>query len=177
MEYANKTVLIFAGPEFEDSELTYPYYRFLEGGADVQVAGLGDKEYKGKKGFIIETDGRYEDFVSQSFDLVVIPGGWMPDKVRMNEAALEIVRKACKAGSIVAAICHGGWILASAEVVNGKKVTSYQAIKDDLIHAGGKWQDAEVLVDGNIVTSRTPDDLPAFCREIGKLLVRSKVPA
>lgn len=177
MEFKGKKVLIFAGPEFEDSELMYPYYRFQEGGAEVKVAGLGEKEYKGKKGITVETDGQYEDFVNQAFDLVVIPGGWLPDKVRMNAAALEIVRKACKSGSIVAAICHAGSVLASADVVNGKKVTSYRSVKDDLVHAGAKWEDAEVVVDGNIVTSRTPADLPAFCREIGKLLTRTAVPA
>lgn len=175
MDFKNKKVLIFAGPSFEDQELLYPYYRFQEGGAEVAVAGLGDKTYSGKHGLPVETNGRYEDFVNRQWDLVVIPGGWAPDKIRMNQAALEIVRNACKANVPVGAICHAGWVLASANVVNGKKLTSYPAIKDDLIHAGAQWQDAEVVVDGNLVTSRTPADLPAFCRELGKLLVRTPV--
>ena len=124
-----------------------------------------------------ETNGKYEDFVGKNWDMIIIPGGWAPDKVRMNDAALEIVRKACKSKIPVGAICHGGSVLASADVVQGKKLTSYYSIKDDLIHAGAKWEDSEVVVDDTLVTSRTPDDLPAFCRELGKLLVRTPVSA
>ncbi len=171
----NKRVLIFAGPDFEDSELMYPLLRFKEAGADVKVAGLGQEQHTGKKGYPVTVDGPCEDFVVGHWDIVIVPGGWAPDKIRMNNAALEIVRKAAKAGNIIGAICHAGWVLASADVINGKKVTSYKAIKDDMINAGGKWEDAEVVVDGGIVTSRTPDDLPAFCREI--ILLASKVPA
>lgn len=177
MELAGKKVLIFAGPDFEDRELIYPYLRFKEAGAEVKIAGLGEKTYKGKYGIPVEVDGRCEDFVNQVWDIVIIPGGWAPDKIRMNESALEIVRKAAKGGRIVAAICHAGWVLASADVIKGKNVTSYKAIKDDMIHAGGKWVDQEVVVDGGIVTSRTPADLPAFCREIIKLSQKVKVGA
>jgi protease I len=174
MELQGKKVLIFAGPQFEDRELIYPYYRFLEAGAEVKIAGLGEASYTGKYGVPIEVHGRCEEFVAQTWDIVIIPGGWAPDKIRMNDAALEIVRKAVKNGSVVGAICHGPWVLASAEVINGKTVTSYKAIKDDLIHAGANWIDREVVADSGIVTSRTPADLPAFCREIIKLCVAVK---
>src|SRR5271170_4410411 len=136
MELKDKQVLIFAGPDFEDRELFYPLYRFLEAGAIVKIAGLGERTYKGKYGVPVEVDGSCEDFAKQSFDIVIVPGGWAPDKIRMNQAALDIVRKAVKAGAAVAAICHGGWVLASADVIEGKQVTSYKAIKDDMIHAG-----------------------------------------
>jgi protease I len=177
MELSGKKVLIFAGPDFEDRELFYPLYRFREAGAIVKVAGLGEKTYKGKYGVPVEVDGSCADFVKDNWDAVVIPGGWAPDKIRGNNEALEIVRKTAKAGNVVAAICHGGWVLASADVVKGKTVTSYVNIKDDLIHAGATWVDKEVVVDSGLVTSRKPDDLPAFCREAIKLMQKAKVPA
>src|SRR5579883_1817898 len=164
MELAGKKIIILAGPDFEDRELFYPYYRLLEAGAQVEIAGLGEKVYKGKYGIPIEVDGNCENFVDKKWDAVVIPGGWAPDKVRANPSALEIVRKAIKTGAVVAAICHGGWVLASADVIKGKKITSYKNIKDDLVNAGAHWVDQEVVVDSGLITSRTPADLPAFCR-------------
>ncbi len=177
MDLKDKKVLIFAGPDFEDRELFYPLYRFMEAGAVVKIAGLGEKTYKGKYGVPVDVDGSCQDFAGQSWDIVVVPGGWAPDKIRMNEAALQIVRKCAGEGGVIAAICHGGWVLASADVIKGKKVTSYKAIKDDMVHAGADWVDAEVIVDGGIVTSRMPSDLPAFCREIIKLASRARVTA
>lgn len=177
MELTGKNVLIFIGPDFEDRELIYPYYRFLEAGAKVKLAGLGEKTYKGKYGIPMNVDGNCEDFVDQKWDAVMVPGGWAPDKIRANKAALEIVKKAAQQGAVVSAICHGGWVLASADVVRGKKVTSYKNISDDLINAGAKWEDAEVVVDGSMVTSRTPADLPAFCREMIKIMALAKVTA
>ncbi|CAM6000449.1 unnamed protein product [Sphagnum balticum] len=176
MELSGKHILILAGPDFEDRELFYPFYRFQEAGATVRVAGIGEKTYKGKYGLSIDVDGQCEDYVGKHFDLVLIPGGWAPDKIRGNEMALDIVRKASREAA-VAAICHAGWVLASADVVGGKTLTSYGNIKDDLINAGAQWVDQEVVVDGNLITSRKPDDLPAFCREIIKLLASTKVPA
>lgn len=177
MELSDRRILILVGPDFEDRELFYPLYRFQEAGATVNIAGLGEKTYNGKYGLPVEVDGACVDFVKQSWDAVIIPGGWAPDKIRADVSALEIVRKTLKDGNIVASICHGGWVLASADVVNGKTVTSFENIKHDLIHAGAKWVDCEVVVDSGIVTSRKPADLPAFCRETIKLLVKAKVHA
>jgi protease I len=177
VELKGKKVLILAGPDFEDRELFYPQLRLTEAGATVKIAGIGDRIYKGKYGVPVEVDGQAEDFASENWDAVIIPGGWAPDKIRANTAALEIVRKTARQGNVVAAICHGGWVLASAEVVDGKTVTSFVNIKDDLTHAGARWIDEEVVVDGNIVTSRKPSDLPAFCRQIINLLTRLPVAA
>ncbi len=173
MELKDKRVLIFAGPDFEDRELFYPMYRFQEEGAIVMTGGLGERTYKGKYGVPLEVDGSCEELSRQRWDIVVVPGGWAPDKIRMNSWALEIVRKTLKDGGVVAAICHGGWVLASAGVIAGKRVTSYKAIKDDMIHAGATWVDEEVVSDGGIVTARTPADLPAFSREIIRLSART----
>jgi protease I len=105
-----------------------------------------------------------------SLDGIVVPGGWAPDKLRMSEAVLKLVRDLHRAKKPIACICHGGWVLASAGVLRGKTVTSYVAIKDDMINAGANWQDKETVVDGNLVTARKPDDLPAFMREFIALL-------
>lgn len=175
MELTGKKVLILAGPDYEDRELFYPLYRLQEAGATVKVAGLGEKSYKGKYGVPVEVDGNSQDFVKEAWHAVIIPGGWAPDKIRTDQSALEIVRQATKNGNIVAAICHGPWVLASADVLRGKTVTSFVNIKDDLVHAGAQWIDQEVVVDGTFVTARKPADLPAFCREIIKLLAKVKV--
>lgn len=175
MELKGKKALVFAGPAFEDRELFYPLIRLQEAGATVKVAGIGEKKYEGKYGCPIEVDGQCEDFVNEKWDCVVVPGGWAPDKIRANKAALDIVRKAVKEGAVVAAICHAGWVLASADVVRGRKLTSYKNIKDDLVNAGAEWSDQEVVVDNNMVTSRTPADLPAFMREVVRALSKVAV--
>lgn len=165
-----KNVLIMVGPDFEDREVCYPHLRMLEAGANVTLAGLGEASYTGKYGLPLTVDGPMEAYENKPWDAVFIPGGWAPDKIRMNEAALNIVRKTLAEHRVVASICHGGWVLTSADVVRGRKVTSYVAIKDDLIHAGAYWVDEEVVVDGTLVTSRTPWDLPAFCRTTLRLM-------
>ena len=177
MELTGKNALIIAGPDFEDRELFYPFYRLLEAGATVKIAGLGEKTYKGKFGIPVEVNGSCEQFVKDGWDAVIIPGGWAPDKIRANQAALDIVRKAAKEGAVIGAICHAGWVLASADVIRGKTVTSYKNIQDDMTNAGANWVDREVVVDGNIVTSRTPSDLPAFCRELVNAVKTAKIPA
>ncbi|MBY0548007.1 MAG: type 1 glutamine amidotransferase [Candidatus Obscuribacterales bacterium] len=176
MELKGKKVLIIAGPDFEDRELFYPQLRLIEAGANVRVAGIGERVYKGKYGLPVEVNGQCEELAfKETFECVIIPGGWAPDKIRANHAALEIVRHTVKAGGVVASICHGPWVLASADVVRGKRVTSHKNIKDDLVNAGAIWVDEEVVVDGSLVTSRTPSDLPAFCRELIKAMARSAV--
>jgi len=100
---------------------------------------------------------------AEDFDAVIIPGGYAPDRMRRNEAMVKLVREMFEKGKVVAAICHAGWLPASAGILRGKRMTSFSAIKDDMVNAGAQWEDAEVVVDGNLITSRTPDDLPAFC--------------
>ena len=166
----NKKVLILAENIYEDLELWYPKLRLLEEGAKVIVAGTGEKTYKGKNGYPLEVDGNIEDCKEKDFDAVIVPGGFAPDKLRRYREVLELVKQMHDSGKLVAAICHGPWVLVSAGILKGKKVTCVSAIKDDVINAGAKYFDREVVVDANIVTSRKPDDLPAFCREIIKAL-------
>ncbi|MCH7494895.1 MAG: type 1 glutamine amidotransferase [Candidatus Marinimicrobia bacterium] len=170
MELSGKRVLIPIGPDYQDLEVWYPKLRLTEAGAEVKCAGIGEEIYHGKNGYPIKVDLQVEECSADDFDAVIIPGGWAPDKIRMNEHAVDIVRTMFNDGKVVAAICHAGWVLVSAGILEGKKVTSYAAIKDDMIAAGADWNDGEVIVDGNLITSRKPDDLPAFCREIIALL-------
>lgn len=166
----NKKVIIFAENIYEDLELWYPKLRLTEEGAKVITAGTGEKTYKGKNGYPLEVDGDIKDYKAKDFDAVIIPGGFAPDRLRRYKEVLDFVREMHKDEKVVAAICHAGWVLASAGIVKGKKVTCVSAIKDDMANAGAKYSDKEVVVDGNIITSRMPSDLPAFCREIIKAL-------
>ena len=166
----NKKVLIFAENYYEDLELWYPKIRLTEEGAKVIVAGTGEKTYKGKNGYPLEVDGEVKDYKAKDFDAVIVPGGYAPDKLRRYKEVLNFVKEMYKSGKVVAAICHGPWVLVSAGILKGKKVTCVNVIKDDVINAGAQYFDQEVMVDGNIITSRKPDDLPAFCREIIKAL-------
>ena len=168
----NKRVIILAENQFQDLELLYPKYRLIEEGAKVIVAGTGEKNYKGKYGYPVDVDGNIKDYKAKDFDAVVIPGGWAPDFLRRSKEVVDFVKEMSRQNKVVAAICHAGWVLASADIVKGKKVTCFSSIKDDLINAGAKYSDEEVVVDGNLITSRKPDDLPAFCREIIKALSR-----
>ncbi len=172
---SGKQVLIIVGPDFEDREVFYPQLRLMEAGATVTIAGIGEKEYKGKYGIPMTVDAQVEQLEDKTWDAVIIPGGWAPDKIRLNRSALNIVQKTNQHEGVVAAICHGGWVLASAKIIQNRKVTSYIAIKDDMEHAGALWMDASVVVDRHLITSRTPLDLPDFCREI--IRVMSKVKA
>ncbi|MBI2659949.1 type 1 glutamine amidotransferase [Candidatus Woesearchaeota archaeon] len=166
----NKKVIILAESIYEDLELWYPKLRLIEEGAKVIVAGTGEKTYKGKNGYPLEVDGNVKDFETKDFDAVIVPGGFAPDKLRRHKEVLDFVKQMHDAGKVVAAICHGPWVLVSAGILKGKKVTCVNAIKDDIANAGAQYFDKEVVVDGNIITSRKPDDLPAFCREIIKAL-------
>lgn len=158
--------LILVGPDYQDLEVWYPLLRLREAGFEVKAAGIGASCYTGKFGYPIEVDVQTRDVQGERFDVVVVPGGWAPDKIRMDDAALDIVARHVEGGAVVGVICHGGWVLASADVVRGRTVTGYRAIRDDLVHAGATWVDQEVCIDGNLVTSRKPEDLPAFCRAI-----------
>jgi protease I len=166
MELKGKKIAVFLEKMFEDTEYWYPYLRMKEAGADVVAVAPKKDEYKGKNGTTAKPDKTINDIKAEDFDALIIPGGMSPDHMRREPKMVEFTRQINKNGKIVAAICHAGWMLASADIIKGKKVTSFFSIKDDLINAGAEWVDKEVVVDGNIITSRNPDDLPAFCREI-----------
>ena len=166
----NKKIMIFAEKEFEDLELLYPKLRLIEEGAEVVVAGLGEKQYIGKKGYPVDTDGKIQDYSPDDFDALIIPGGWAPDYLRRASSVLDFTRKMHEKKKIIAFICHAGWVPISAGILKGRKVTGVNAIKDDLANAGAAYLDQSVVVDGNLISSRRPPDLPDFCRAIIKAL-------
>ncbi len=158
---------ILVEDRYQVLEVWYPYLRLREAGITTVFVGTGrKKEYLSKEGYPAPEELSIGAVSADDFSAVVIPGGYAPDLMRRSRLMVDFVKKMFEDGKIVAAICHGGWLLASAEVVAGKKVTGFIAIKDDLVHAGGEYLDQEVVVDGNLITSRNPYDLPAFCREI-----------
>jgi protease I len=171
MELSGKRVLIPVEEMFNTFEFWYPYYRLKEAGCQVVVMGSGSAQtYTGKPGTQVKVDASADQVSAADFDGIVIPGGYAPDIMRRYPKMVQLVRDFYESGKIVAAICHAGWMLASAEILRGRTVTSFFAIKDDLVHAGAEWVDEEVVVDGNLITSRKPDDLPAFMRAIIKAL-------
>jgi len=173
MGLQGKRVAILAENLYQEMELWVPYYRLREEGADVRVVGTGGaKEYTSKHGYPVTVDLQAEQVNAVEFDAVVIPGGYAPDLMRRSEAMVRLVREAVRQGKVVAAICHAGWMLCSADVLRGRTATSFPSIKDDLIHAGARWVDQEVVVDGHLITSRKPQDLPAFCRELVQALAK-----
>ncbi len=161
-----KKIAVLVENLYQELELWYPVLRFREEEAEVVIVGTGAGEYRSKFGYPVREDTSAEKVSADQFDAVVIPGGYAPDMMRRNGEMVDLVRDAALQGKIVAAICHGGWMLVSADVIKGKEVTGFFSIKDDLVNAGGLYVDREVVRDGNIITSRVPDDLPAFCREI-----------
>jgi protease I len=166
MSAAKKQVLIPVEDLYEDLELHYPRLRLIEAGAAVTVAGTGAASFAGKKGYPCKPDAHLRDLRSGTFDAVVVPGGFAPDKLRVDPDCLRLVQDAFARGALVAAICHAGWVPISAGIVKGKKMTSVDRLRDDLVNAGAAWEDSEVVIDGNLITSRTPEDLPAFMRAI-----------
>jgi protease I len=174
MKLQGKRIAILAENLYQEMELWVPYYRFREEGAEVKVVGAGGaKSYTSKHGYPVTVDVQADQVKAVEFDAVVVPGGYAPDMMRRHAAMVSLVRDAAQQGKIVAAICHAGWMLVSAGVLEGRKATSFFSIKDDLEAAGADWQDAEVVVDGNLITSRKPDDLPAFCRAIIAALAKA----
>ncbi|GAB6154572.1 type 1 glutamine amidotransferase domain-containing protein [Desulfosporosinus burensis] len=165
-----KKIGIFVEDNYNEIEFWYPYYRMLEEGFEVVVIGSGRADvYTSKLGTL--TRGLNPSTInSAELDGVIIPGGFAPDKMRISTQMLEIVRELFKNGKVVAAICHAGWVLISAGILKGKQVTACQSIKDDLVNAGAEFLDQAVVVDGNLITSRVPDDVPAFSKEIIKFL-------
>jgi protease I len=166
MDLAGKRIAILVDNMYQEMEVWYPLYRFQEAGATVVTVGAKAGEtYTSKLGYPVKSDLSYADVDAAVFDGVIVPGGYAPDHIRRHSAANTFVEQMDAQGKVVAAICHGPWVLCSAGgMLKGRKATSFFAIKDDVVNAGAHWVDAEVVVDKNLVTSRKPEDLPAFCR-------------
>jgi protease I len=175
MSLNGKTILFFAGPLYEDLELWYPKIRLEEEGARTVVAGTGEKTYQGKRGYPLTVDTSVDEISSDRFDGLVIPGGYAPDIMRRSQKLLQLTREIYQVGKPVAFICHAGWVPISAGIVKGKRGTSVGAIKDDLVNAGILWEDSPVVVDGNLISSRTPADLPQFMKALIAALSQSRV--
>ncbi len=174
-EMAGKRVAILAEDLYEDLELWYPYYRLLEAGAHVKIVGSGRAEsFKSKHGYPVTPDVSIDSTSASEFDAVVIPGGYSPDQMRRKPAMVEFVRAMDKAGKPVAAICHAGWMLISAGIVKGRRATSFFSIKDDMVAAGARFEDEAVVIDGNLITSRSPKDLPQFVPAIIEVSTRAR---
>ncbi len=167
MELKGKRVAVLAENMYQELELWYPLLRLREAGAETFVVGTGSAgSYTSKHGYPVQVDVAADQVSPAEVDAVVIPGGYSPDLMRRYPAMVNLVREAFEQGKVVAAICHAGWMLASAGILKGKTATCFFAIKDDLVNAGANYVDAEVVRDGNLITSRMPSDLPAFCRAI-----------
>lgn len=169
MKITKKKVAILVEDLYQELEVWYPLLRLREAGVNVIVVGTGTKKvYLSKLGYEIKVDIEAKNV--KDIDGIIIPGGYAPDRLRRYEAVNKLVYNAFRKKKVVAAICHGAWVLVSAKVLKGKKVTCFKAIKDDVINAGGKYIDKEVVVDSNLITSRKPEDLPAFMKAIIKAL-------
>jgi protease I len=167
MDLQGKRVAVLAENMYQELELWYPLLRIREAGAEAIVVGSGSADtYTSKLGYPVQVDVAADQVSAADFDAVILPGGYAPDLMRRYPAMVDLVRTIHEQDKIVAAICHAGWMLASADIVRGKKATCFFAIKDDLINAGAEYVDAEVVRDKNLITSRVPSDLPAFCRTI-----------
>ena len=167
MKLQGKRIAVLAENMYQEMELWVPYYRLREEGAEVKVIGAGGgKSYTSKHGYPVNVDVQAESVSAVEFDAVIVPGGYAPDVMRRHAAMVKLVREAHQQGKVVAAICHAGWMLVSAGILKGKRATCFFAIKDDVQNAGATYVDAEVVRDGNLITSRKPDDLPAFVRTI-----------
>lgn len=165
MDITGKTIALYADIMYQEMELWYPLYRLQEAGARVVVAAAeAGKTYTSKLGYPVKSETAYKDLDPAKFDGVIVPGGFAPDYMRRHPEASAFVNTMDKQGKLTAAICHGPWMLCSADVLRGRKATSFFAIMTDVVNAGAEWIDAEVVRDRNLVTSRKPEDLPAFMK-------------
>ncbi len=172
MNLKEKTIGILVEDQHEDIELWYPLLRMREAGAKVIVIGMEKgKRYTGKHGYPVTADASVAEISPDRLSALIVPGGYAPDRMRVHDELVDLVRAADTRGKVIAMICHAGWVGISAGVVDGKRATSVRSIRDDMANAGAEWVDEEVVVDGNLITSRTPLDLPAFCRAIIDKLV------
>lgn len=160
-------VLILVEKTYEDLELWYPKLRLEEAGHEVVLCGPeAGQEYPSKHGYPARSDVAAKDVRAADFDALVVPGGFSPDHMRRTPAMVALVKAFHEQAKPIAAICHGPWMLCSNRIVEGRRVTSFSSIKDDVVNAGGRWEDAPVVVDGHLITSRTPRDLPAFTKAL-----------
>ncbi len=172
MELQGKKVAILVDNVYQEMEVWYPLFRLQEAGAEVIAVGpAAGQTYTSKLGYPVKCAMSYQDANPADFHGVIIPGGYAPDHIRRHPLAIQFVRDLDAEGKLVAAICHGPWVLCSTGILRGRNATCFFAIKDDVMNAGGIYSDAEVVVDKNLVTSRKPEDLPAFCRESIKVLI------
>ena len=169
MNQKSKKVAILVEDLYQVLEVWYPILRLKEAGIETVTVGTGSKEiYGSKEGYPCKAAVTIDKLKDSDFDGVIIPGGYAPDILRRFPAVNQFVKNLYQNGKVVAAICHGGWVLVSAGILKGKKITCFFAIKDDLIGAGARYVDEEVVVDENLITSRKPEDLPRFVEEIIK---------
>jgi protease I len=167
VELQGKRACVLVEQMYQEMEVWYPVYRLREAGCKVTLVGPeAGQNYPSKLGYPAKSDKAAKDVSAAEFDLIVIPGGYAPDHMRRCEPMIRLVSDMAEQGKVVAAICHGPWVLCSTQALKGRKATCFFAVKDDVINAGGKYVDAEVVRDGNIITSRKPDDLPAFMQTI-----------
>jgi protease I len=175
MELSNKRVAVLVEQQYQEMEVWYPLYRLREAGCKVTLVGPeAGQTYPSKLGYPAKSDKAAKDVSANDFDAIVIPGGFAPDFLRRHESVVRLVSDMAEQGKVVAAICHGPWVLCSTQALKGKKATCFFAIKDDVINAGAKYSDAEVMRDGNLITSRKPDDLPAFMQSIIQAVKEAK---
>ncbi len=161
-----KKIAVLLENHYQTLEAWYPYLRLREAGHESLFVGTGKEKYLSKNGYTANEDISIDDLRAEEFSGVIIPGGYAPDLLRTNEKIINFVREMYSQNKMVASICHGGWVLASAEIIENKKITSWQSIQDDIKHAGANFVDQEVVIDEYIITSRNPNDLPAFMSTI-----------
>ena len=174
-ELQGQRAAVLVEQQYQEMEVWYPVYRLREAGCQVTLVGPeAGQTYPSKLGYPAKSDKAARDVSADDFDLIVVPGGFAPDFMRRHEAVVKLVAAMAEQGKVVAAICHGPWLLCSTQALKGKRATCFFAIKDDVSNAGAKYVDAEVVRDGNLITSRKPDDLPAFMQAIFQAVREAK---